>query len=148
MKKRFGIVSYNIYCNFTNYGSALQTYALQRIVNEISPEHVEAIVLDYCPDVLRDKDILNPTKNMWDQDAELRRQCALSMPAIRMNNEKFNRFYQEQYKLSSQQYTSENFNDSLINENLYGYICGSDTIWNISEFIGFDDGYFANYPAM
>ena len=32
--KRFGIVSYNIYCNFTNYGSALQSWALQRAVDD------------------------------------------------------------------------------------------------------------------
>ena len=33
--KRFGIVSYNIYCNFTNYGSALQSYALQQAANAV-----------------------------------------------------------------------------------------------------------------
>lgn len=28
--KTFGVVSYNIHCNFTNYGSALQSWALCR----------------------------------------------------------------------------------------------------------------------
>ena len=30
--KLFGIVSYNIHCNFTNYGSVLQNCALSRSI--------------------------------------------------------------------------------------------------------------------
>ena len=146
--RKYAMVSYNMYCNFTNYGSALHTYALHRVINSLAPDQVSAIVLDYCPDVLRDKDVLNPIKNMWDADEESRHMCELSMPAIRINNDKFNRFYKEQYNISKHKYTSENFNDSLKNEDLYGYICGSDTIWCIREFKGFDDGYFGNYPVM
>lgn len=148
MKKRFGIVSYNMYCNFTNYGSALQTYALHRVTNELSPNEIESIVLDYCPDILLDKDILNPIKNMWDADEESINMCRLSMPAIIKNNEKFNRFYNNEYELSKNKYTSNNFDKSFLNENLDGYICGSDTIWCTLEFKGFDDGYFGNYPVM
>lgn len=62
MQKKYAIVSYNMYCNFTNYGSALQTYALQRVINDICPKDIQGIVLDYCPDVLADKDILHPEK--------------------------------------------------------------------------------------
>ncbi len=147
-KRRFGIVSYNMYCNFTNYGSALQTYALHRKVNEIAPNQIEAIVVDYCPDILADKDILNPIKNMWDADEESVKMCELSMPAIRINNEKFNVFYKKYYSISEKKYTSENFEMSLVNENLDGYICGSDTIWCTLEFKGFEDGYFGNYDVM
>lgn len=146
--KKYAHISYNLYCNFTNYGSALHTYALQEVMNGIAPGQVESIVLDYCPDVLKDKDILNPIKNLWDADEESKRMIELSMPAIRMNNDKFKQFYRKYYKLSSQKYTSENFNDSLGLEGLYGYVCGSDTIWCIREFKGFDDGYFGNYPVM
>ena len=32
---RFGIISYNIYCNFTNYGSALQSWALSQAISSI-----------------------------------------------------------------------------------------------------------------
>jgi hypothetical protein len=144
---KYAIVSYNLYCNFTNYGSALQQYALHRVINGLAPGKVEAIVLDYCPDVLRDKDALNPFKNMWDKDAESKRLAELTMPAIRVNYEKFNRFFREQYNLSKRKYTSDNFNESLENENLDGYVCGSDTIWCIQEFGGFDDGYYG-YPVM
>ena len=146
--KKYAIVSYNMYCNFTNYGSALQQYALHRIINELAPGKVEAIVLDYCPDVLRDKDVLNPFRNMWDQDDESKRMVELTMPAIRLNYEKFKHFFREQYSLSKGKYISDNFNESLENENLDGYVCGSDTIWCIQEFGGFDDGYFGNYSVM
>lgn len=137
-----------MYCNFTNYGSALQTYALHRTLNELAPQQVQGIVLNYCPDVLRDKDILNPMKDMWDLDEDSRKMCELSLSAIRINYDKFQCFYRQQYTISSQMYTSDNFQESLEKEHLDGYICGSDTIWCISEFKGFDNGYFANYPVM
>lgn len=145
--KRIAIVSYNMYCNFTNYGSALQTYALHKVINRISPDSIESIVLDYCPDKLKDLDVLNPMHNMWDIDEESRRMCELSLPAIRVNNDKFNNFYKKEYTLSSKKYTSENFNESIQTERLNGYVCGSDTIFCIDEF-GFDDGYYANYESM
>lgn len=145
--KRVGIVSYNMYGNFTNYGSALQTYALHKAINRVAPEEVESIVMDYCPDILADKDVLDPMKNMWDIDAEAQERCRLSLPAIRENYEKFRNFYTTQYRISSRKYTSSNFNDSLKAEGLDGYVCGSDTIFAVPEF-GFDDGYYANYQCM
>ncbi len=33
--KTIGIVSYNIHCNFTNYGSALQSWALCRTMGRM-----------------------------------------------------------------------------------------------------------------
>lgn len=141
-----GTISYNIYCNFTNYGSALQTWALHQAIRRFTDKH--PILVDYCPDVLSDKDPLNPMKNMWDSDEESRRMCQLSMSAIRENYKKFNRFYHERFDRSSIKYTSRNFNSVVDNENLSGFICGSDTIFCIDEFGGFDDGYYANYPIM
>lgn len=145
--KRVGIVSYNMYGNFTNYGSALQTYALHKAINSIDPNNYESIVIDYCPDVLADKDILNPMRNMWDQNPEALERCRKTLPHIHENYKKFKSFYNSQYALSSQKYTSSNFNESLIKEDLSGYICGSDTIFAVPEF-GFDDGFYANYPVM
>jgi len=78
--KTFGIVSYNIYCNFTNYGSALQSWALSQVIQRLG---YNAKLIDCCPEVLRDADMLNPYKLMWDKDEESRRMCELPMPAIR-----------------------------------------------------------------
>lgn len=137
-----------MYCNFTNYGSALQTYALQRVINHLNPETTQTIVLDYCPDVLLDLDVLHPEKHMWDQDKETLNNLREIYPSLVENNEKFNDFYKKNYPLSKKKYTSKNFTDSIYDENLEGYVCGSDTIWCIREFHGFDDGYYGNYPVM
>ena len=61
--------------------------------------------------------------------------------------EKFENFYTERFNRSKKVYTRENFNDIFADENLDGFVCGSDTIFCIDEF-GFDDGYYANYPVM
>jgi hypothetical protein len=143
--KTFGIVSYNIHSNFTNYGSALQSWALNQMVGRLG---YKPVLMDYCPDVLRDANPLDPFKKMWDKDAESRRMCELTMPAIRENFKKFDRFYTERFNRSKGVYTAENFSDCIGREGLDGFICGSDTIFCIDEFKGFDDGYYANYPCM
>ena len=145
--KKVGIVSYNIYCNFTNYGSALQTWALSKVINRIGKNVFESVLIDYCPDILADKDPLNPMKNMWDADEESRRMCELSLPAIRENFKKFDRFYHERFNRTKVKYTSANFND-VIKEGIDIFVCGSDTIFCIDEFGGFDDGYYANFLCM
>ena len=71
--KRIGTISYNIYCNFTNYGSALQTWALHQAIKKVAENTVEPVLVDYCPEILADKDPLNPFANMWDKDDESRR---------------------------------------------------------------------------
>jgi len=55
--RTFGIVSYNIYCNFTNCGSALQSWALGQVIQRLG---FNAKLIDYCPDA----DPLNPFKLM------------------------------------------------------------------------------------
>lgn len=145
--KKFGIVSYNIYCNFTNYGSALQSWALSQAVNKIGNGRWQAVLVDYCPEILKDKNALNPMEHMWDTDAESRKMCELSLPAIRENYRKFNKFYNEKFCKTAKRYTAENFNQIVQDEGLDGFICGSDTIFCIDEF-GFDDGYYANYSCM
>ena len=147
MEKRIGIVSYNIYCNFTNYGSALQSWALSQAINQVGEGDYRSILVDYCPDILADKDPLDPFKNMWDKDEESHRMCELTMPAIRENYQKFDRFFHEQFDKTKKKYTSANFNDVISDEALDGFVCGSDTIFCPDEF-GFDDGYYANYDCM
>lgn len=145
--KKFGIVSYNIYCNFTNYGSALQSWALHQAVNRLGKGSYESLLVDYCPDVLSNKDPLNPFQHMWDKDEESRRMCELTLPAIKENHIKFDKFYNTQFYKTNKKYTSSNFNEIIEDEKLDGFICGSDTIFCIDEF-GFDDGYYANYSCM
>lgn len=142
--KNIGIVSYNINCNFTNYGSALQSWALATSIERLG---YRPVLIDYCPDVLREADPLNPFKKMWDKDPESRHMCELTMPAIRENYRKFEDFYTNRFNRTAQKYTSADFDDVVMDENLDGFVCGSDTIFCVDEF-GIDDGYYANYPSM
>lgn len=143
----FGVVSYNINCNFTNYGSALQSWALCRTIDRLGNGRWKSVLIDYCPDCLSDKDPLNPMKNMWDTDEVSRKMCELSLPAIRENFKKFDRFYSKCFCRSKKKYTSADFDNVVQDEGISGFVCGSDTIFCIDEF-GFDDGYYANYPCM
>lgn len=142
--KRIGTISYNIYCNFTNYGSALHTWALHQAIKKLG---CQPVLVNYCPDVLAEMDPLNPYKNMWDRDEESRMMCELTMPSIRENYKKFDTFYRNFFERTSKKYMSGNFCE-ILEESLDGFICGSDTIFCIDEFKGFDDGFFANYPEM
>lgn len=125
--KRIGTVSYNIYCNFTNYGSALQTWALYRAVRKIGSGKYQPVLVDYCPDALVGKDPLHPFDGMWDRDDESRVMCECSMPAIRENYAKFEQFYKEQFCRTCGKYTSQNFNE-IEKENL-----AAKRGWKIAE---------------
>ena len=121
--KRFGIVSYNIYCNFTNYGSALQSWALHETINRLGDGRWHAMLVDYCPDILADKNPLDPFEHMWDQDEESRRMCELTLPAIRENYYKFDDFYNNRFNKTKQKYTSANFDTITANEGIDGVLC-------------------------
>jgi len=153
MTLRIGTMSINIHVNFTNYGSALQTWALHRAINSLG-EHEggapkwQAVLVDYCPDCLLGKDPLNPMEYMWDADEDSRRQCELSLPAIRENAEKFDDFYHNSLVCTKGSHTSENFDSIAVDDGIDAFVCGSDTIFSPEEFGGFEDGYYANYPCM
>ena len=147
--KTFGIVSYNINCNFTNYGSALQSWALSQSIDIIGKEFgLQSKLIDYCPRVLEDSDCLNPTKKMWDTDVEARRLVEMMMPAIRVNYQKFDDFYTNRFRRTKKKYTDDTFNDVVKDEGISGFVCGSDTIFCINEFKGFVEGYYANFDCM
>lgn len=147
MKKRIGIISYNIYCNYTNYGSALQSYALFNAIKMVS-NNVEPILVDYCPDVLKDKNPLNPLKNTWDQDDTTKNALILSSNDIEINFKKYEDFFRQRFVITKEKYTRDNFNTIKRIDEISNFVCGSDTIFCTLEFHGFDDGYFANYSIM
>lgn len=49
---KIGIVSYNKYSAFTNYGSVLQSWALIKVLQSLG---YDAILIDYCPKALLNK---------------------------------------------------------------------------------------------
>lgn len=146
--KKIGIISYNIYGSFTNYGSALQSWALHKTINRLGREKYQSVLVDYCPEIHMDKDILNPVKSMWDQDEESIKACELTLPAIRENYFKFAKFYNGRFNKTKTCYTYKNFKEINANDGIDSFVCGSDTIFCTLEFHGFDHGYFANYSNM
>lgn len=145
---KIGIVSFNIYANFTNYGSALQSWAVFNTINRLGKDKYEAVLIDYCPRIHLDKDILNPMKHMFDQDEESQHACIVTLPAIHENYFKFDKFYHNRFNKTGTHYTFENFEQIVEKDGITKFVCGSDTIFCTLEFHGFDDGYFANFPCM
>lgn len=142
--KTFGVISCNIHVNFTNYGSALQSWALCRAIEKFG---YCAKLVDYCPPMQEDRDILNPQMFMWDTDEDSRKNLELTMPALRVNYHKFDTFYSTRFNRTKKEYRSDNF-DSVTEEGIDGFVCGSDTIFCIDEWKGFEDAYFAEYSIM
>ena len=147
--KFIGQISYNINCNFTNYGSALQSWALSQMIDRLGLDFgIQSKLIDYCPKVLEDSDCLNPAKKMWDKDDETRRMIDMMMPAIRVNYKKFEDFYTNRFRKKKKKYHDDDFNDIVKDERIEGFVCGSDTIFCINEFNGFVEGYYANFECM
>lgn len=143
--KKIGILSTNIYGNFTNYGSALQSYGLYTAINKYKTCDIQPVLINYLPDIQKDVDPLNPIKKMWDTDPISIKMCELSLPAIKINHQKFMDFFKSNFRLSKK-YTKANF-EEISQEGINSFVCGSDTIFCTNEF-GFDDGYYSNYPIM
>jgi hypothetical protein len=119
------------------------------MIDKIGAEFgIQSKLIDYCPKVLEDSDCLNPVKKMWDKDQEARRQIEMMMPAIRENYQKFEDFYTNRFRRTKKKYYDTNFNDVVKDENIEGFVCGSDTIFCINEFKGFVEGYYANFDCM
>lgn len=139
--KKYGIVTYSKHFNFVNFGSMLQCYALQQALGKLG---VDNVVIDYRNDALLTKDINDPLRNMRDGRFLSRLGCRLSYPQIRKVNRKFDDFWNDHYNKTDIVYTSHNFNELEFD----GFICGSDTIWDINESEGFDRGFFADFECM
>lgn len=143
--KRIGIVSYNIHYKYSNYGSILQSYALQETLKSYTD--CTPLILDYCPDNFLECDPLNPL-NMADHIEQAYAQQQIDLKTIAENEQKIRHFIAANYNLSNRQYTSDTFNDSLQQEELDGYLCGSDAIWSIEYFKHFDKAFYGDHPCM
>lgn len=150
---KIGILTYtSLHCNFTNYGTVLQAWALQQTVKKLlrdSPDHSEdqVVLVNYCPGTMEGMNPLFPFDNMWDNDERLREQARKTLPAIKENLRKIEEFYAKRFNLTDKEYSEENLNCIVKEEGVSRFIVGSDSIWDIEEF-GVDNGFFANHPVM
>lgn len=146
-----GIVTYtSIYCNFTNYGTVLQAWALMKAIRKLSSSEITYIpyLVNYCPDTMKDKSPLNPFRNMWDKDEESVKMCEWSMPAIKENYIKIKKFYKERMNITKLKYDLESCNKRKYEDcNINKFICGSDSIYDKTEF-GMDRFFYADAEFM
>lgn len=143
---KIGIVSYNMHYNYSNYGSILQTYALQEIIRK--KMGIESVVIDYCPELFRNSNPKNPLDFIQNRKSEFYKACEILLNDIEQNEMKIRRFLSERYNCSSKTYYKENFQKTLEDEQLVGYVCGSDAIWSYDYFQTFDDAFYGNYRCM
>lgn len=142
---KLGIVTYtSLHCNFTNYGTVLQAWAMSQSLRTIPG--VEPILVDYCPNTMKDKDPLNPIQHMWDTNSEARRLCEMTLPAIKENFRKIFDFYHQRMEITHNEYDADCFDD-VQEEGVERFLIGSDSIFDIGEF-GLDDVFFANTKLM
>ena len=85
MKRLLKVVNYcyNHYVNFVNFGSILQTYALQQALDQL---HVDHVIVDYTPKSMLHADKDNPMPLFQESDAISRHNLELSLPDIRKAN--------------------------------------------------------------
>ena len=144
---KVGVFTYlSLYCNFTNYGTVLQAWALQKALKKYFGEVIEPVLIDYCPKAMSSMNPLKPMDNMWDKDTVLRKQCEEILPDIEENYFKFKAFYHDQMQMTKENYDEENILN-IAEENISRFICGSDSIWDITEF-GWDKCFFAQAENM
>lgn len=119
---KVGIITYH---HTTNYGATLQAFALGQYIKKLGHE-IEYI--DYRPI----KAVITYFKSLYLNTSALDNY---------IKNKKMTQFVRKEMNLSKKAIYINNKSDSLFR----GYdivICGSDEIWNIESFRGFDSTYF------
>lgn len=114
-----------------NFGSVLQTYALQEFIHKIASEHNEQInysVIDYYPQLQED---LYKVFKPWSSPKNIIKN-AITLPfapqLIEKHN-KFNEFVSEYFNLTNRYYTDNELENNPPKADYY--ISGSDQIWNV-----------------
>jgi hypothetical protein len=141
---KIGIITYH---HVSNYGAAMQVWALQKHL--ITLGH-EVFIIDYRPSHLTTGGCFRLPTDAWSRRANLVIGY-LKVMALRNRffgdggkSQRFKQFHQEFLNLASPVYET---NSSLRKKppEADAYICGSDQIWNASEQFGIDSSYFLDF---
>lgn len=140
--EKYGILTYHYYETFVNYGSVLQSFALQTYLHKIG---VDTEIIDYIPAHLKEANMRFPILGRDEKYTfkGLLNLLIFTIP-IYKGVRKFERFLETRMKLSKNTYYPETLNNAAYD----GYIIGSDTVWSIKESKGYDDGFWANKSVM
>lgn len=142
--KKYGIISLNIYEKDNNWGSILQSYALQKFVEK---QGCEVKIVDICPDFINKFEARYPIVRALPFNLKKLkhtfRNSVLNFETFIKRDNKFKKFIKENYNC-----TKKHTKNNLLNEHFDGFIVGSDIVWNIDFTNGFDDLYFCDLPEM
>ena len=141
MSKKVGIITQH---RVVNYGSVLQTYALQEKIKELG---YVCEVIDYYPERFTPLGMLKRIKNKGDKFKKsfLIRTAArvIIIPSYAIRFHMFFKFLNNRIDMTSKTYKTEK---ELEEENFcYDIYCtGSDQVWN-TDCAGFDPAYFLSF---
>lgn len=132
--KKVGILTYH---NTTNYGAILQAYALQKKLIESGND---CDIIDYrCEAIEKNYKIIkiNQSKNIKQLIKSI-----LANSNKKCLKEKFEKFKDENLKISKDNYNRENINE--VNDKYDEFVVGSDQVWNLN-LCGGDTTYMLDF---
>lgn len=109
-----------------NYGSILQAYALQELINTYTD--VEYEILDQYGEMASAGNLFDKLKR-WGIKKTLKKiRWKFASVGFSARNAALQKFVEDRLHLSKKRYTAETIKESL--KEYDGYICGSDQVWN------------------
>lgn len=123
-----------------NYGSALQTYATQRIFKDLG---FETQIIDYRRNALK-LDSINQILNNKEFDFKMKIKLCLILPSTKKINRVFEKFLRERIHLTDKVYSSDqDFEHMPIDSDIY--CTGSDQVWNSGWHNGIPYPFFLSF---
>lgn len=150
-KSLVGIVSFNIYSNHLNYGTALHSWAFQQYLKK---QDTPSIILNYIPRNLEYYSMKYPILNDWHFWHPIRFIKMLLNWSVGFSSNirkynKFQHFFDTQYVKTTFAYNNKQLQKmhDIEEHNIGKWVCESDVIWKVSKVGSFDDIFFLNFPA-
>jgi hypothetical protein len=142
MIRKIGILSFNFYTAVPNYGSVLQSFALQKYLKKAGYNNE---VILYCPFYRSNWNLIFPARNYKlknDHKAKINYSFNTISGCIRYR--KFQKFINKNMVKSSEEFSYKDFDTDQYD----CYIMGSDTIWNIRQTKGFEKAFFGDFDCI
>lgn len=124
-----------------NYGSVLQAYALQHVMNEFDNIDYE-ILNQYSGKVASIDNFYHKIKNFGIKKTIHRIVWKFGTKRLRDRNRELQKFVDEKLKISNKRYKVNSIDSA--NDSYDGFICGSDQIWN-PELTSLDSIYWLTF---
>lgn len=143
---RVAIISINKYSKHLNYGAALHSYAFQQTLDLLG---VDNLIIDYLPKFMENYHLKYPILDAI-KSRKIKRvfSSASNMLPNLIKYNKFQKFFLSNYRTSEEILTINTLvqNGILKKYNFTEFMCVSDVIWSPESTLGFDRGYFLDFP--